>query len=68
VSRDTPLRALRETHNQQKMHGENALERDFSMHTLTGAKLLKLIAVKLADRNAWEISKRKTLHWNDGAY
>lgn len=29
------------------------------MHTLAGAKLLKLIAVKLADRNAGKISKGK---------
>lgn len=29
------------------------------MHTLTGAKLQKLIAVKLADRNAGEVRKGK---------
>lgn len=40
---------------------------DSIMHTLAGAKLLKLIAVKLANRNAGEV-ERKTLHWNDGEY
>jgi hypothetical protein len=56
-----------ETHNQQKCMVEKRGERDSIMHTLTGAKLLKLIAVKLAERNAGE-ALRKTLHWNDGAH
>jgi hypothetical protein len=60
------LDALRNT-QLTKMHGGKRNERDSIMHTLTGAKLLKLIAVKLADRNAGEV-ERKTLHWNDGAH
>jgi hypothetical protein len=36
------------------MHGGKRGVRDSIMHTLTGAKLLKLIAVKLAERNAGE--------------
>jgi hypothetical protein len=49
------------------MHGGKRIGCGSIMHTLTGAKLLKLIAVKLADRNAGEV-ERKTLHWNDGEY
>ena len=58
--------ALRNT-QLTKMHGGKRGARDSIMHTLTGAKLLKLIAIKLADRNAGEV-ERKTLHWNYGAY
>jgi hypothetical protein len=43
------------------MHGGKRGVRDSIMHTLAGAKLLKLIAVKLAERNAGEV-ERKTLH------
>jgi hypothetical protein len=49
------------------MHGGKRGVRDSIMHTLAGAKLLKLIAVKLAERNAGEVLRR-TLHWNDGAH
>jgi len=34
------------------MHGEKRGERYFIMHTLTGAKLTKLIDVQLVARNA----------------
>ena len=63
------MRFCRATRNTQltKNAWRKRKEREFDMHTLTGAKLLKLIAVKLADRNAGEV-ERKTLHWNDGAY
>ncbi|MGI8734413.1 MAG: hypothetical protein ACR2LM_14065 [Pyrinomonadaceae bacterium] len=60
------LRATRNTQS-TKMHGGKRGDAIPSMHTLTGAKLLKLIAVKLADRNAGEV-EGKTLHWDDGAY
>ncbi len=49
------------------MHGGKRGDAIPSMHTLTGGETLKLIAVKLADRNAGEV-ERKTLHWDDGAY
>jgi len=47
------------------MHDEKRGERYFSMHRLTGAKLRKLIDVKLdREMRDWNCAR----HQNDGAY
>jgi len=48
------------------MHDEKRGERYFSMHRLTGAKLTKLIYLKLVDRDAGLGNAVPAL--NDGAY
>jgi hypothetical protein len=53
VSRTRFSGALTETHNQQKKHDEERVVRNSTCTYLQGAKLTKLIAVKLLILGCW---------------